>query len=152
MGGIAVESASSPPYPMPRSDRIGTQSRPDTAFLPELPLIKPVRLNVRIHSRTHPFERADEPFTHAGEVAGQAVVVAHIVDRDPEIQPVDRRKGRDGHAEVVPLFAVLRFSAKALNLEVLGIVAAVVPADGNRACRVGGDGRLEVVMSVAKLW
>src|SRR5262249_16136893 len=58
----------------------------------------------------------------------------------------------DRHAEVDPVVAgVFRFSAKTLDSEVLGVVSAVVPADGDLPRRIHSDSRLEVIMSATEL-
>src|SRR5262249_12721503 len=98
-------------------------------------------LYIGIHARAHPLKCADEPASLTTEVGGQAVIVAHVCRVDSafsqnfqaEIQPMDRRKRRDRHAEVIPRVAVFRFRTKALNAEVLWIISAVVPADGGRS-------------------
>src|SRR5215467_6205931 len=116
---------------------------------------KPESLHIRVHAGTHPLKGPDEALVFAGKVGGQAVIVAHIGGNDVEgkqskVFSMDGRKRRDWHTEIIPIIAVFGLRAKTFNGEVLGVVSAVVPADGGPSGCVHRSGRLEVIMPAAE--
>src|SRR5208282_4068565 len=88
---------------------------------------------------------ANESCMETERVRGQRVIVAHVVGRHQDVLTHDRGEGHHRDAAVGPTLAVVRGCAVAINTKIGGVVSAVVEANRDATCEVGGERRLEMI-------